>query len=484
MKNKKTTKAAKKAPAKNSSSEAKKTPSGNNGHVAKEGHKARKGFLEIVKGTHGDGNYVGDQHGGAGGIDGSGLPSGFAGNFMFATGIECSYPTIKQGRLRRDQLKECGHYEHWKKDLRLVQELGLKVLRYGLPYYSIHRAPGKFDWSFADEVMNEIQRLNITPILDLLHFGVPSWVGDFQNPELPTHFADFADAVAARYPWVRFYTPVNEIYVTAKMSAKDGVWNEQLKDDKAFVTALKHCVAASILATHRIAQRRPDCVIVQSESAEYMHEACASPSPKVALENKQRLLSLDLLYAHQPDADVYQYMMDCGMTRDEYDWFMAGEPPGYQIMGNDYYGHNEKILLPDGSTCTGEDVLGWYQITKEYYERYKKPVMHTETNTFKSEEGSTWLWKQWVNVLRMRKDGVPVLGFTWYSLIDQIDWDTGLAKKRGKVNECGLFDLNRKIRPAGKAFRVLLEEFGQITIVPHGEVFEVTDQPARLKVEV
>jgi len=238
VKNKKTTKAAKKAPAKNSSSEAKKTPSGNNGRVAKEGHKARKGFLEIVKGTHGDGNYVGDQHGGAGGIDGSGLPSGFAGNFMFATGIECSYPTIKQGRLRRDQLKECGHYEHWKKDLRLVQELGLKVLRYGLPYYSIHRAPGKFDWSFADEVMNEIQRLNITPILDLLHFGVPSWVGDFQNPELPTHFADFADAVAARYPWVRFYTPVNEIYVTAKMSAKDGVWNEQLKDDKAFVTAL------------------------------------------------------------------------------------------------------------------------------------------------------------------------------------------------------------------------------------------------------
>jgi beta-glucosidase/6-phospho-beta-glucosidase/beta-galactosidase len=358
------------------------------------------------------------------------------------------------------------------------------VLRYGLPYYSMHRAPGKFDWSFADEVMNEMQRLNITPILDLLHFGVPNWIGDFQNPELPVHFADFADKVATRYPWVRYYTPVNEIYVTAKMSAKDGAWNEQLKDDKAFVTALKHCCAASILATHAIAQRRPDCIIIQSETAEYMHEARASQSPQVALDNKQRLLSLDLLYAHQPDADVYQFMMDNGMTREEYDWFMAGEPPGYQIMGNDYYGRNEKILLPDGSTCTGEDVMGWYQITREYYDRYKKPVMHTETNHLDADEASTWLWKQWINVLRMRKDGVPVLGFTWYSLIDQIDWDTGLAKKRDKVNECGLFDLNRKIRHVGKAYRALLEEFGQITIVPHGEVFEVTDQPARLKVEV
>jgi beta-glucosidase/6-phospho-beta-glucosidase/beta-galactosidase len=86
--------------------------------------------------------------------------------------------------------------------------------------------------------------------------------------------------------------------------------------------------------------------------------------------------------------------------------------------------------------------------------------------------------------MRMRADGVPVLGFTWYSLVDQIDWDTNLAEERGTVNACGLYDLQRKPRPVAAEYRALLEEFGQITIVPHGEVFEVTDQPARLKVEV
>ena len=443
-----------------------------------------KGFLDIIKTKRGSDNYLGDDHGGASGSSGSGLPDGYKGNFLFATGIECSYPTIQHGRIRRDQLAECAHYDHWKEDLRLVQELGLKVLRYGLPYYKIHRGPGKYDWRFADEVMKEMQRLGITPILDLLHFGVPGWLGDFQNPELPLHFADYAGEVAARYPWVRYYTPVNEIYVTAKMSAKDGVWNEQLKSDKAFVTAMKHIVAASILATHSIAQRRPDAIIVQSETAEYTHEAKAEQSEAVKLMNKQRLISLDLLYAHPPDADVLLYMMDNGLTREEYDWFMKGEPPGYQIMGNDYYGRNEKILKPDGTTDTAEDVMGWYNLTKEYYERYKKPVMHTETNTFDAKAAPTWLWKQWVNVLKMRSDGVPVLGFTWYSLTDQIDWDSGLAKKRGIVNECGLYDLKRKPRPVAAAYRMLLEEFGQITIVPHGELFEVTDRPARLKVEV
>ena len=178
------------------------------------------------------------------------------------------------------------------------------------------------------------------------------------------------------------------------------------------------------------------------------------------------------------------YLMDNGLTREEYEWKMRGEPPGYQIMGNDYYGRNEKILLPNGEYITGEDVAGWYQITKSYYDRYRKPVMHTETNCLDASKSVAWLWKQWINVLRMRADGVPVLGFTWYSLTDQIDWDIALAENRGTVNACGLFDLDRKPRPVAAAYRQLLEAFGQITIVPHGEVFEVTREPARLKIEV
>ena len=441
-------------------------------------------FLSLIKRAHGDGAFDGDEYGGASGQVGNGLPTGGPGDFMFATGIECSNPTIDNGRIRRDMLEECGHYRRWREDLNLTRDLGIKVLRYGLPYHLTHLGPGRYDFSFADEVMAEMKRLEITPILDLLHFGLPDWLGNFQNPELPMHFADYAEVVVQRYPWVRFYTPVNEIYVCARLSAKEGAWNEQLKTDLGFVTAIKHLVAASILAAQRIAKHRPDAVIVQSESAEYFHEARSLPSPEIKLANKQRFISLDLLYAYPPDADTYIYLMDNGLTKEQYEWFMAGEPPGYQVMGNDYYGRNEHIILPDGGTCPAEDVMGWYQITREYYERYKKPVMHTETNVFDPEEAKSWIWKQWINVLHMRRDGVPVLGFTWYSLIDQVDWDIQLAEKRGKVNTCGLYDMDRKPRPVAAAYRALLEEFGQITILPHGEMLEITTRPARLKVEV
>ena len=131
------------------------------------------GFLDIIKKQYGDGDYEGDEYGGAAGSDGSGLPDGSPLHFMFATGIECSYPTIENGRVRRDLLEECGHYQHWQTDLRLVREMGLRVLRYGLPYHKIHLGPDRYDWEFADLVMAEMRQLDIIPILDLLHFGVP-----------------------------------------------------------------------------------------------------------------------------------------------------------------------------------------------------------------------------------------------------------------------------------------------------------------------
>jgi beta-glucosidase/6-phospho-beta-glucosidase/beta-galactosidase len=85
--------------------------------------------------------------------------------------------TIDHGRTRCDQLLECGHYTHWKKGLHLVKGLALKVLRYGLPHHKVHRAEGRYDLSFADDVMNENKPLGIVPILDRLHFGVPDWIG-------------------------------------------------------------------------------------------------------------------------------------------------------------------------------------------------------------------------------------------------------------------------------------------------------------------
>jgi hypothetical protein len=46
---------------------------------------------------------------------------------MFATGIENSIPTVKNGRVRVDQMDVCGHYERWREDFDLVEDMGHPV---------------------------------------------------------------------------------------------------------------------------------------------------------------------------------------------------------------------------------------------------------------------------------------------------------------------------------------------------------------------
>jgi beta-glucosidase/6-phospho-beta-glucosidase/beta-galactosidase len=383
------------------------------------------------------------------------------GEFMFATGIECSYPTIEQGRWRLDELEMTGHYRHWRHDLELVRELGLRYLRYGPPLHLIYQGPDQYDWSFMDEVCGAMQELEIIPIMDLCHFGVPNWLENFQNPQMPERFAEYATAFAKRYPWVKFYTPVNEMYVTAKMSTLDGVWNEQLRTDQAYVTATWHVAKASVLAMQAILRERPDAIFVNSESSEFYQACCPDAEIRriADFENQRRFIALDLLYGVPVRADVYAYLLDHGLPRQEYEWFMNQAVGRRAVLGVDYYKSNEKLINSDGKPENLGELFGWYVITSQYYQRYKRPVMHTETNYPDANEAPGWLWRQWHNVQLIRQNGVPVVGFTWYSLQDQVDWNIGISRAQGNVFPVGLYDLNRDPRPVAQAYKHLVAMF-------------------------
>ncbi len=384
---------------------------------------------------------------------------------MFATGIENSYPTIRQGRERVDEMEKCGHYKFWKSDFDKVQELGIQFLRYGPPLHRTFLGPNQFDWSFADETFQELKQRHITPITDLCHFGLPDWIGNFQNPDFPELFAGYARAFAERFAWLQLYTPVNEMYICALFSGRFGWWNEQLTTERGFVTALKHIAKANVLGMRQILQVCPDALFIQSESSEYFHAANPKAIKPAELLNEKRYLSLDLNYAQRVNSEMYEYLMDNGMTRDEYHFFMHHSPKHHCIMGNDYYVANEHRVAPDGQTQPSGEIFGYNEITRQYYERYNLPVMHTETNLAqgpKGDEAVRWLQKEWANVLRLRNNGVPIVGFTWYSLTDQVDWDIALRENKGTVNPLGLYDLQRQIRPVGKAYKELIKDWGAV----------------------
>jgi beta-glucosidase len=257
------------------------------------------------------------------------------------------------------------------------------------------------------------------------------------------------------------------MYVAAQFSAFYGWWNERLRSHRAFVTALKHLARANVEATLAILEPCADALFVQSESSEYTHASRPDLLDEAEMLNERRFLSLDLNYGHRVSSSMYEYLRDNGMTAEEYDWFMSHNLREHCIMGNDYYVTNEHLLVSEDRIVFADEVFGYYVVTWDYYDRYNLPVMHTETN--KAEpDAERWLWKTWANIQRLRRDGIPVCGMTWYSLTDQVDWDTALREENGRVNPLGLADLNRDLRSVGRAYRKLIEQWSFTPLLPNG----------------
>jgi beta-glucosidase/6-phospho-beta-glucosidase/beta-galactosidase len=105
---------------------------------------------------------------------------------------------VVAGNVRRNMSEETCHHQHWQPDLALVKTLGTTHLRYGPPLHRTFTGAGQYDWSFCDQVFAEMQALALTPIVDLVHFGLPDWLGNFQNPEFP----DFVAGTIRAMGWI------------------------------------------------------------------------------------------------------------------------------------------------------------------------------------------------------------------------------------------------------------------------------------------
>ena len=213
----------------------------------------------------------------------------------------------------------------------------------------------------------------IVPIVDLCHFGVPDWLGNFQNPDLPAHFADYAGAFAERYPWVRLYTPVNEIYVAATVLGQYGWWNERLSSDRGFVTrpqaprARRTCWRCGDPGS-----AGPTRVFIQSEILGVL------PRRGPGLRRRGRASQRDALPVARPHLRPPGRRRDvrvpAGQRHDPRGVPLVHRAPAcgpHCVMGTDYYATNEHLCCRDGTTMPSGEIFGYYVITRQYYDRYR-----------------------------------------------------------------------------------------------------------------
>lgn len=166
--------------------------------------------------------------------------------------------------------------------------------------------------------------------------------------------------------------------------------------------ALHNLCKANVLAMHAILDVNPKAMFIQSEASEFHHPLNPSSAATTHIYNQKRFLSLDLSYGNPVTFEMYEYLMDNAMTRDEYHWFCHNHRKEHGVMGTDYYETNEHLVASDGSvTPSGEDL--WLSIFQPL-----SPARHPHRDqSFRRRGRAAWIRKEWANVHRLREDGVP-----------------------------------------------------------------------------
>lgn len=383
--------------------------------------------------------------------------------FIWASGVEDTFvPQTRKQHRALDEYELMAHYTHWREDLALARSLGVQALRWGVPWYRVEPKRGEFDWGWTDEVIPHlVEDLKINPILDLMHYGCPFWLaGEFAHPDYPRYVADYAAAFAERYrDWVTWYTPLNEPDVNAWMCGQCGAWPPYLRGDDGYVKVLLQLARGIVHTSRALKAINPGNVLVHVDAASMHVGLTEEHQARAEYANARAHLCYDLLAGFVSEAHpLWRWLRECGADAGELAFFQTNAIP-LDMLGLNFYPQwsTRGIFTNDGgqqvSRRIHRDGFNFEQLIRRYYERYRAPIMITETSARGHHgERSQWLAFSLATIKRLRTQGIPVIGYTWFPMFTMIDWRYRHGSRpidRYRI-ELGLFRLNGKSSHPGR----------------------------------
>jgi beta-glucosidase/6-phospho-beta-glucosidase/beta-galactosidase len=365
------------------------------------------------------------------------------------------YTCNRVGERYIDQMNLSGHGAQ---DLELFAELGISAIRCGVLWERHDLNPS---WQSPDAYLTAARRLNIRPIVGLLHHGSGPRHTNLLDPEFALKLASYAGEVAARYPWVDAYTPVNEPHTTARFACRYGLWYPHHRSKQSHLRALLNQVKAVVLSMRAIRNVRSDANLVQTED---IGRTWSTPqlAEISALLNERRWLTYDLLCGTvNRFHPLYSYLHQAGISDDEIFWFSENPCPP-DIIGVNYYATSDRFLdhrldlYPDNRRSAEgpfvdieavrvrpEGIQGFEGVLLETYARYQLPIAITEVHLGdRVEEQIRWAAEAWTEALRARDDGVSCRAVTFWALLGSYFWNSLVTAENGHY-EPGVFEVLR-----------------------------------------
>jgi beta-glucosidase len=392
-------------------------------------------------------------------------------DFEWAVGIEDTFIGQPSGRRRRvlDEYELIDHYRRWRNDVDLIASLGVGAMRYGVPWYRLNPAPGSWDWSWTDRVFEHLARREIAPIVDLVHYGTPTWLrGAFVSPDYPTRVAEYAARTVERYGRVAGgWTPLNEPVVNADFSGLRGVWPPHLRGMRGYDRVLVAIAEGMTQSTAAIRAVDAAARIVAVEPCDIVTTDDPALDGAVRDRWQELFLPLDLILGRvNPSHPLHARLVSSGISADRLDCLVASPQPPDVVGVNFYPNMSRARLVPSGGgfrrrPCygTGDDLV---TALSAFAKHTGLPVMVTETSDNASvERRSRWMEDSVAAVAAAVATPLPLVGYTWFPVFSHVDWRWRRGPYEREAYWChmGLWDLDARL---DRVRTPLADRYGEI----------------------
>lgn len=350
----------------------------------------------------------------------------------------------------------CGQavdsYHRFEEDFDLIKSLSHNAHRLSLEWSRIQPYQNQFNNQEIEhykKVISSLKEKKIKTIVTLHHFTNPLWFyqnGCWLNPQASDYFAEYVHKVCKEFSGlIDYWITINEPLVYVYNSYIRGIWPPGEK-----------CAKKAFAVSQNLAQAHLKAYAI-------IHNHC--PGTKVSIAKNMRIFSPCPYYNFGQNSipafirnKVFNFALLKFLTKKK----------SLDFIGLNYYAKDFVIFsMKDafGKDCSSphhkcrRNSLGWYIFPEGIFNiliKLKKlnlPIMITENGTTEKEDSlyEDCLRKHLFFVAQALSKGVNIIGYLWWSLIDNFEWDQGFAAKFGLIAVDK--DLNRSIKPFAHIYK-------------------------------
>ncbi len=313
-------------------------------------------------------------------------------------------------------------WERWEEVVDLLHQLGHNAFRMSIEWSRIFPTAQESNRDAVEKYRRIIQSLlerNIEPIITLHHFTNPIWfskIGGWLHRENIPHFIRFVESIIPILDGVKFIITINEPNVYAFRSYMEGYWPPQEKSMRKALRVLSSMKEAHVKAYQLLKSR-------------------TSASVSIA----QNMMIFEPAWTYSPIHWIFTIMSDY-----MFNWYFPDRIGRYMdFLGINYYSRGF-VRWPGSIEYRGEErnCMGWeiypqglYRVIKRAHARYGKPIMITENGicTDNDFQRIKFLKEHVEQIMRAREEGIPVIGYLYWSLLDNYEWAEGFEPRFGLV---------------------------------------------------